>query len=458
MKKYAAYFLSIAIVITMVLGISSCKEDEPPTKPKLSFAESSLTVAENEGVIEVEVMLDKAYGKDLTIEYDLGGTASDQDAVGTALADYEVIGDHGVVVIESGETTGVIEIKIYNDGAFEEDETVEISIVDTNTSDVELTSDDEMEITITSDDAQLVASITTPTMTVNEADGQEFAQIVVQLDNPAPSDVTIEYSILAESTAKDSVSAWNTDPQLREPYDYYINNEGTPGQLVIPAGQSSGNIEIQVVSDLYYERDEIIKIQLTQSGSATIGTSNIATVTIKQEDGKIIGLIWDPSYTNVDMDMFLWIGPDLDNLNDVFALAARASTSVKEEIIFLPNALSDGIEEAAFGLSHVYYEGTANPMNFEVHFIDVVGGTFEAEADRDVHAASYSLANINKWTDEGAPVPAIVQTFRIVMGEYVDLTAITVPTSGSRMKTPTQTLPGGLKRTTGHGSGYLNKQ
>src|SRR5688572_21148395 len=239
MKKYAAFFLSIAILAAMVIGISSCKEDEPPTPPKLSFAESSMTVPEDEGVIEVEVVLDKPHGKDLTIEYDLDGTASDQDIVGTALADYQINGDHGVVVIESGETTGVIEIQILNDGTYEENETIDISIVDINTSDVELTAEDEMEITITSEDAAVQLSFSNQTMTVNEADRE--VEVALVLDKPAPQDLTFQYELSGSATdsliANDEMAA-----------DYKIM--GTHGQFVIGAGQTSGVINIRLYSDL----------------------------------------------------------------------------------------------------------------------------------------------------------------------------------------------------------------
>ena len=84
-------------------------------------------------------------------------------------------------------------------------------------------------------------------------------------------------------------------------------------------------------------------------------------------------------------------------------------------------------------------------MNFEAHFVDFVGGALEAEADRDVYAASYTLDNINAW-DETEIDPAVVQTFRVVNGAYVDITDITVPASGSRVKT--YKLPQGLERRT----------
>ena len=87
MKNFPAFILSITLVISLGFGFSSCKEDEPPAKPKLSFANTEITVNEDDGVLEVELVLDKAHSKDLRIEYELGGTASDQDVVGTANAD-----------------------------------------------------------------------------------------------------------------------------------------------------------------------------------------------------------------------------------------------------------------------------------------------------------------------------------------------------------------------------------
>ena len=213
----------------------------------------------------------------------------------------------------------------------------------------------------------------------------------------------------------------------------------------MPAGQSTANIEIQLYSDFRYESDETIEITLTGSTAAQIGTSNKMTITLKQQDGKVIALVWDEAHTNVDMDMFLWIGEDLTTLDGVIATAIVPSTTVRQEIIFIPKAFTDGITEAAFGLSYVYYSGTANPMNFEAHFVDFAAGALEAEATRDIYAASYTLDNINAW-DETEIDPAIVQTFRIVNGEYVDITDITVPASGSRVKT--HKLPQGLERRT----------
>lgn len=435
--KNNASILSIAILVGFGLGFTSCKEDEPPVPPKLSFAESSMTVDEGDGIIRVEVVLDKPYSKDLNIDYQVGGTASDQDAVGTVGADFEIDGTHGVVQIASGQTSGFIEIEIYDDVVFEEDETIVLSLFDTNTSDVQLTAEDEIEIIIANDDSKVVASFATATMTTNEADGTALVLVPVQLDKPAPADMVVEYSLLREDTkpdAMDSLSAWNTDPMLRRPYDYYVN--ATPdlvGKLQIPAGATSANIELQVVSDFTFDEEDI-RIQLEASDLVTVGTNGLMTIAVEQEDGKVILLFWDEAYTDVDMDMMLWIGEDVQTLESWLALAARATTQLREEVIVIPTVFSDNVIEAGFGVSYVYYSGTADPLNFDVQFIDYADGIFEPEASREVFSKTYTAANKNKWDTQTGTEPIVVQTFRITNGEYLELTDITVPATGSRMK------------------------
>ena len=335
MKNYAASTVTLVLLVTMGFAISSCKEDDPPAKPKLSFAESEMTVGEDDGTIEVEVVLDKPYSKDLNIEYELGGTASDQDVVGTANADYEVVGDHGVVVIESGQTTGVIELEIYSDAAFENDETIEISILDTNTDAIELTADDDVVITITNDDAQLIASFPSATMTVNESDGIDGPiSVTVQLDQAPTSDVTVTYTL--DGSAIDSLFAFNYEPQPIPPayYDYYV--DGISGEVVIPAGSTTGTIDLQLYSDFMFEDDETIEITLTETNEVKLGTNNTMTVTIEQQDGKVIALVWDDAHNDVDMDMFLWAGPTVDNFEGVIATAITPRTTPRQELIFLP--------------------------------------------------------------------------------------------------------------------------
>jgi hypothetical protein len=438
MKNIPVLIVAIALVLSLGFGLSSCKDDEPPSKPKLSFADSEIAVDEDDGVVEVELVLDKAHSKDLRIEYELGGTASDQDVVGTANADYEVVGDHGVVEIPAGETRGVIELDIYADAGFEQDETIEISILDTNTDEIELTADDQTAITVRNDDDQLTASFAAATMTVNESDGSDgLLAIAVQLDKAATQDVTISYTL--GGTAIDSVTAIEKESTS----DYYVNVQPEDlGKLVIPSGQTSANIEIQLYTDFEFEDDETIEITLNANNDVQVGTNNKITITVEQQNGKLIALIWDdPAYTDVDMDLVLWAGESVDQLG-VLSLSANAGTTPKLEVVFIPSEVTDG----TFGLSHNYYSGSADPLKFEVHFADYTDGVVEAEGTREIYTATYTAANKFPWFDN-QEWPQVVQTFKIVDGAFTDVTEITVPTSGSRLKA--RKLPKGIKRQRG---------
>src|SRR5688500_10969260 len=103
MRKYILPLLSLAILIAFGIGLSSCKKDdpEPVVAPKLSFSSPTTEVKESDGVIEIEVVLDKPAATDITVEYSLDGTAVDPETAGQNQApDYEVLTERGEIEIE----------------------------------------------------------------------------------------------------------------------------------------------------------------------------------------------------------------------------------------------------------------------------------------------------------------------------------------------------------------------
>ncbi|HPH46827.1 MAG TPA: hypothetical protein PKU83_07470, partial [Chryseolinea sp.] len=149
MKKYSALLLS-GLVIALLGSISSCSEDEPYVKPKLSFAESSMTVNEIDGTIEIEVVLDKPAAEDFTISYELDGDAYDEIRAEEEdeLADFEVVGDYGEIEIEKGEDSGIITLQLFADFIIEGNESIEIEITSVDSDKIEITNDDDIEITL----------------------------------------------------------------------------------------------------------------------------------------------------------------------------------------------------------------------------------------------------------------------------------------------------------------------
>lgn len=300
MQKLQTRYLALSVIITGSI-ILSCSKDEPFIKPKLSIQSGTLTYKESDGDITVNIVLDKAYDKDITIEYSLGGTAIDKvKASATSSAyDYEITSDYLELEIPKGETTGTIEIRLYSDLSIENSETIEIALESVNDENIELTRDDDVEITV------------------------------------------------------------------------------------------------------------------------------------EQEDGMVILLEWGvgtgENYTDVDMDLFLWVEDETSTLALSNIFSSRASFQ-SPELIFLP---SGPFPDGTYGLSCNYYEGSQDPMNFLISFYSIVDGNDNLITSIN---GSYTLNNLNAW-DVTDVDPILVQTFEKSGSTFSNFSAVTVPPTGSRVVT-----------------------
>lgn len=425
MLKLITKPIAFILVLATVIQLTSCKDDENSGPIQLSFAEDEMTVEES-GDIEVEIRLSSPASQDLEITYDISGSALETNSALGQAADYEIADDAGEIVIPAGETSAIIEIEIFSDGTFEQNETIELSIDDVSDPNIIVTSDDEITITIENDDAEVQASFTTDESEVVE--DEDAIEITVQIDKVAEEAITLHYEL--GGTSIDSLLAWEQG-QIDEvvyAYDYYI--DGVSGEVEIPAGSSTGKIRVEPVSDLTLENPGTIVITLVPSEGVTVSsTASEHTVNVLQENGKLIWLQWHTDYTTVDMDLFHWIkqGDDYGLIN----LDTDVGYDGEEgEFVFFPTAGGDG----EFGLSYTYYEGDEDPMEFTAKFIDFTDGDLLLE-DSITYWAQYTEANINAWDQNGAPQPKIAQTYTVDgNGEYT-INEIVVPDEASRTAT-----------------------
>jgi hypothetical protein len=302
MKKVIGLIFSAGL-LTGLLLTTSCTDDPPP-KRLLTFAESAITVNEADGIIEIEVILDKPALEDVTIDYELDGTAVDNE-VNPNSADYVVVedeNDYGEIEIAKGETTGVIQIELFSDLELEDTETIEISLIGTDSEKVELTREDEIE------------------------------------------------------------------------------------------------------------------------------------VSIEQEDGLLIVLEWGETYMDVDMDLFWWAPTSGGNLGLTGIFSANDGTTPRFEFVFIPAVVDDG----QYGISCNYYSGTANPMNFTVSYIPIVGGI---EGTTVKKTGTYDLDNINPWFTSDID-PLLAATYTKAGNNYTGFSEIlvNVNTVGSRTANTLSTL------------------
>jgi hypothetical protein len=421
-QKSVIILSSLLTIVGLCLGLSSCKEDEPPAKPIVTVESETRTISEGVGTVTVEIELDKPATEDLTIEYSLSGTAVDFETVGSeALADYAIADGSGEVEIEAGSSEGLIEFTIYDDAAFEESETIIIELEDAGEKAVigELSL---MEITISNNDDKVKASFTNTTLNVTEGDG--IVEIQIPLDKAATQSSTIQYT-LGGNTAVDSITGTSSTPRI--PADYAI--VGQSGTVSVNKDATVAKIRARIYSDFYFDPEESFTITLTGGSGIDLGANTTLTVNILQENGTIAELYWDESYTDVDMDMFLWLG-NATNPLELWAASTFASPEPPEQI-FIPDSFNDG---TLGGMSYVYWGGSADPMEFSVLFADFIDGEVEPEANFQIFEGSYTAANKNAWVNLD-DITEIEQTFEIQGGTFVNFSAIQTPASGSRIRT-----------------------
>ena len=110
------------------------------------------------------------------------------------------------------------------------------------------------------------------------------------------------------------------DTNTTSPADYSVVGEF--GELDILKGETTGTIELDLLSDTDLEDDETIEISIEEvsSDGIEITRDDEITITLKQEDGLFVALLWGvgagESYPDVDMDLFLWV----ENTSSVLGL------------------------------------------------------------------------------------------------------------------------------------------
>jgi hypothetical protein len=168
MRKYVVLSISVFALTLPLLFLSSCHKDKTVVHPKLSFATSTATVKESDGVIDVKLKLDRPSPEAVSINYTLGGTAVDKVAAGTGNYDYEITSDYLEAKIKKGDTVALITIQLYSDFSLEDDETIEINITNTDSDNIDITRNDNTTITVDQEDGMIIVlQWPAPTATAN---------------------------------------------------------------------------------------------------------------------------------------------------------------------------------------------------------------------------------------------------------------------------------------------------
>ncbi|MEO5978106.1 MAG: hypothetical protein ABIS36_26575 [Chryseolinea sp.] len=262
--------------------------------------------------------------------------------------------------------------------------------------------------------------------------------VTINLDKPSPENITVKYSLAG--TAKS-----NIDAQAAGTNDAQYEIDGTYGEVDITKGESSGTITIVPYSDDVYEPTaSTIEITLSSVNDENVlfDAGAKATVSLNQEDGMLVGLVWAPSTADkvADMDMFVRIAetsasPIYDGL---LTGSISSGYDYNYESTFIPKTFTGayftglGYQNTTYGFTYTYYAGTNDSLAFYSTFIEYTNGALEPDGQEDSFDEFYKLTNKNTYTGTNYPA-TVVQTMDNNGTAFLNISPITKVAGTSRV-------------------------
>ncbi len=234
-------------------AVHSCKiEDNDAVEVNFEAAQAEGDESSSPATAVVE--LSGPCEQTVTVNYMVGGSAQPS-------LDYESL--PGEVVFEPGSVQKTIEININDDNEIEESETIEITL--SYAGDARVGVNNKFTYTIKDNDTPVpYVRFITDTSAVPEDAGH--AKIEVSLSEPATTEVTVEYFVAENSSAKPGV-------------DYRLLGN----TITFAPGETRKDIELDIINDDMETADKSITIALTNPVNAKIDI-NSATHTIWKVD------------------------------------------------------------------------------------------------------------------------------------------------------------------------------
>src|SRR6266498_2128651 len=117
MRKIKLLLPCLAVIVFALL-LGSCKKSANSTTPAVSISDTSQTINESDGTVNITVALSEAPVSDVQLNYELTGTA-------ILNGDYEVDStDH--LTVPAGSTSASLEFTIFDDAVVESDKTIHV--------------------------------------------------------------------------------------------------------------------------------------------------------------------------------------------------------------------------------------------------------------------------------------------------------------------------------------------
>lgn len=249
--------LSNPLKSTLANSVATATIVDEDAVPAITFAQASQSVNENAGTIQVQVNLDAASSQAITLPITVSGTSG--------LSDYSMVSSLPLV-IAAGQTTANISIAITDDTLSEANETLILTMgAPTNAAFGATT---VHTITIQDNDALPSVQLSSGSQSVNE-DGAS-ASVNLVLSQASGQTVTVPVTLTGTATGASD--------------DYLLV---TTVPVVIAAGSTSAPLDFTILNDNAVEGNETAIATLGSPTNATLGATQIHTLTIVDDDVNI---------------------------------------------------------------------------------------------------------------------------------------------------------------------------
>ncbi|MCH8012847.1 MAG: T9SS type A sorting domain-containing protein [Candidatus Marinimicrobia bacterium] len=222
--------------------------------PTIQFTSTSSSGSEGTTPANIEVTLSAVSGLDATVNYAVSGTATGN---GT---DYTLA--NGTATISAGGTTTNISPTITDDDLDEAGETIILTLSNPNNASLGTNTTHTFTINDNDDPPTIQFSATSS----NGDEGATPATLTLSLSAASSQTVTVDYAISGTATGGGT--------------DYTL----AAGTATITAGQTTTTVSATINDDALDENDETIIVTISNPSNATLGTNNIHTYTITDND------------------------------------------------------------------------------------------------------------------------------------------------------------------------------
>ena len=226
--------------------------DSPLPTVQLTTIEQS--VAEDSGRVNIVAAVSIPATTDIEIPFTIGGTAELD-------SDYQT--NDSTIIIRAGETTGAAAFDIIDDETRETDETIILTISET--------------------EAFLLGETISQTVTIIDNDQPPpptiFLRSPVSAANEGGGNVVLT-AFLSEAFEEDISISFTVSGTATQEVDYVI----TDSPIVIPAGETSTDITIRLNDDTEVEPTETILVELIEPDNGVLDATASRTVTIFDND------------------------------------------------------------------------------------------------------------------------------------------------------------------------------